>query len=142
MTPRAPRAGETRPPPSIPPPIGTTSRSGTASSLSASSTRASCAWSLIPLTQSPSGVSSVQRRMIASRSTAARSSAMRRLPEERLVLLVLVGARVEGEDRVAVVERVLAVDGHALGRGLDHVVAGLGLAPEARGRHRSGVDDE
>ena len=58
------------------------------------------------------------------------------------VLLVVEGAGVEGEDRVLLVEGVLAEHGDALRARLDHVVTGLRLAAQARGGHRPRVHHE
>src|ERR687895_791025 len=69
-------------------------------------------------------------------------SAVGGFAQQRLVLLVLVRPGVERDDRVLLVERVLAEHRDPLRARLDHVVAGLRLAAQARGRHRAGVHHE
>src|SRR5215212_10778503 len=79
--------------------------------------------------------------MRAITGTGSRLAA-RRLAEQPLVLLVVVRARVERQDRVALVEGVLPIHGDPVRARLDDVVTGLCLATQARGGDGPGVDDE
>src|ERR671914_1953676 len=103
----------------------------------------------MPGTHRPPSPRQSPTRLCASQPATApkvpglvRMSAVCGLAQQRVVLLVLVGAWVERQDRVLLMEWILAKDRDPLRARLDHVVTGLGLPTHASGRNRARVAHE